>query len=90
MARQRPEGAEEIRHLEVNRGHNWDISNGHDALIDTAAAEQMTFTGTPEALRARLAKLEVAGATGVIFGTSGTDVERELHSFARLVDLRPR
>jgi 5,10-methylenetetrahydromethanopterin reductase len=81
---------EQTRHLVVNRGHNWDISNGHDALIDTSAAEQMTFTGTPEALRARLAKLEAAGATGVIFGTSGSDIERELHAFARLVDLRPR
>jgi 5,10-methylenetetrahydromethanopterin reductase len=81
---------EPIRHLAVNRGHNWDISNGHDALIDTSAAEQMTFTGTPEVLRARLTKLETAGATGVIFGTSGVDVERELHAFARLVDLRPR
>jgi 5,10-methylenetetrahydromethanopterin reductase len=80
---------EQIRHLVVNRGHNWDISNGHDSLIDTSAAEQMTFTGTPEALRARLAKLEAAAATGVIFGTSGTDVERELHAFARLVDQRP-
>jgi 5,10-methylenetetrahydromethanopterin reductase len=80
---------EQIRHLEVNRGHNWDISNGHDTLIDTSAAEQMTFTGAPEALRARLGKLEAAGATGVIFGTSGTDLERELHAFARLVELRP-
>jgi alkanesulfonate monooxygenase SsuD/methylene tetrahydromethanopterin reductase-like flavin-dependent oxidoreductase (luciferase family) len=79
-----------VRHLAVNRGHNWDISNGHDALVDTSAAEKMTFTGTPEALRARIAKLEAAGATGIIFGTSGTDVERELHAFARLVDLRPK
>jgi hypothetical protein len=30
---------------------------------------EMTFTGTPEALRTRLTKLEAA--TGVIFGTSG-------------------
>jgi len=37
---------EQIRHLVVNRGHNWDISNDHDSLIDTSAAEQMTFTGT--------------------------------------------
>jgi 5,10-methylenetetrahydromethanopterin reductase len=81
---------EAVRHLAVNRGHNWDISNGHDALVDTSAAERMTFTGTPEALRARIAKLEAAGATGIIFGTSGTDVERELHAFARLVDLRPK
>jgi 5,10-methylenetetrahydromethanopterin reductase len=81
---------EPIRHLAVHRGHNWDLSNGHDVLIDTSAAEQMTFTGTPEALRARLTKLEAAGATGIIFGTSGADVERELHAFARLVDLRPK
>ena len=81
---------EAIRHLSVNQGHNWDISNGHDALIDTSAAEQMTFTGSPDALRARLAELEASGATGVIYGTSGADVERELHAFARLVDLRPR
>jgi 5,10-methylenetetrahydromethanopterin reductase len=81
---------EQTRHLIVNRGHNWDISNGHDALIDTSAAERMTFTGSPEALRARIAKLGAAGATGIIFGTSGADVERELHAFARLVDLRPR
>lgn len=81
---------ERIRHLAVNRGHNLDISNGHDPLIDSIAAQEMTFTGSPDDLRARLAKLEAAGATGVIFGTSGTDVERELHAFARLVSLRPR
>ena len=81
---------ERVRHLAVNRGHNLDVSNGHDQLIDTSAAQQMTFTGAPDDLRQRLAKLEAAGATGVIFGTSGADVERELHAFARLVDLRPR
>jgi len=81
---------EATRHLAVNRGHNWDAGNGHDELIDTSAAEQMTFTGTPEVLLARLAKLEAAGATAVTFGTSGSDVERELHAFARLVDLKPR
>ena len=79
-----------VRHLAVNRGHNLDISNGHDQLIDTSTAVQMTFTGSPYDLRARLVKLEAAGATGVIFGTSGADVERELHAFARLVSLSPR
>ena len=80
----------EIRHLEANRGHNWDIASRHDELVDTSEAERMSFTGSPEALRARIARLEAAGATGIIFGTSGTDVERELHAFARLVELRPR
>ena len=37
---------ENVRHLSVRRGHNLDISNGHDALVDVYAARQMTFTGT--------------------------------------------
>ncbi len=80
----------ETRHLAANRGHNWDIANKHDELVDTSLAEKMSFTGSPEALLARIKKLESEGATGIIFGTSGTDVERELHAFARLVDLKPR
>ena len=79
-----------VRHLAVHRGHNLDISNGHDELVDTSGALQTTFTGTPEQLQARLANLAAAGATGVIFGTSGADIERELHAFARLVNLRAR
>ena len=49
---------EKIRHLSVHRGHSLDISNGHDALVDISAAKQMTFTGTREELRERLAQLE--------------------------------
>jgi alkanesulfonate monooxygenase SsuD/methylene tetrahydromethanopterin reductase-like flavin-dependent oxidoreductase (luciferase family) len=43
--------------------------------------------GTRDELRPRLAALEAAGATGVIFGTSGADVEREMHAFAEVVGL---
>ena len=39
-------------------------------------------------LRERLARLEAGGATGVIFGTSGYDVERELRAFAEVAALR--
>ena len=73
---------EKIRHLSVHRGHSLDSSNGHDALVDISAAKQMTFTGTREALRERLAQLKARGATGIIFGTSGYDVERELRAYA--------
>jgi 5,10-methylenetetrahydromethanopterin reductase len=76
-----------IRHLSVHRGHNLDISNGHDDLVDVSLARQMTFTGTRDELRARLDELEAAGATGVIFGTSGVDVEREMHAFAEVAGL---
>jgi 5,10-methylenetetrahydromethanopterin reductase len=79
---------ENVRHLSVHRGHSLDISNGHDALVDISAAKQMTFTGTREELRERLAQLEARGATGVIFGTSGYDVERELRAYAEVAGLR--
>lgn len=49
---------------------------------------QMTFTGTREELRARLTQLEARGATGIIFGTSGYDVERELRAYAEVAGLR--
>ena len=79
---------ENIRHLSVNRGHTIDVSNGHDALVDVSPAKQMTFTGTRDELRQRLAQLEENGATGVIFGTSGHDVERELRAYAEVAGLR--
>jgi hypothetical protein len=36
----------------------------------------------------RLAELEANGATGIIFGTSGYDVERELRAYAHVARLR--
>ncbi|HUN96303.1 MAG TPA: hypothetical protein VMU69_08700 [Bradyrhizobium sp.] len=77
-----------IRHLSVHRGHNLDISNGHDALVDASIAKQTTFTGTREELRERLARLEAGGATGIIFGTSGYEVERELRAYAEVAGLK--
>jgi alkanesulfonate monooxygenase SsuD/methylene tetrahydromethanopterin reductase-like flavin-dependent oxidoreductase (luciferase family) len=79
---------ENVRHLSIHRGHNLDISNGHDALVDVSAAKQMTFTGSREELRERLVQLEARGATGIIFGTSGYDVERELRAYAEIAGLR--
>ena len=77
-----------IRHLSVHRGHNLDISNGHDALVDVSAAKRMTFSGTREELRERLTQLEARGATGIIFGSSGYDIERELRAYAEVAGLR--
>lgn len=76
-----------VRHLSVHRGHILDISNGHDELIDVSIARHFTFTGTRDELRKRLDALEAAGATGVIFGTSGVDIEREMRAFAGLAGL---
>ena len=76
-----------LRHLSVHRGHNLDISNGHDQHIEIIDARRSTFTGTRDELRARVDALEAAGATGVIFGTSGADIERELRAFAEVAGL---
>ena len=78
----------DVRHLSVHRGHNLDISNGHDTLVDVSAAKQTTFTGTREELRERLVQLEARGATGIIFGTSGYDVAREIRAYAEVAGLR--
>jgi 5,10-methylenetetrahydromethanopterin reductase len=78
---------ENVRHLSVHRGHNFDVSNGHDGLVDVSNARQMSFTGTREELRERLTQLEARGATGVIFGTTGYDVERELRAYAEVAEL---
>ena len=48
----------------------------------------MTFTGTHEELRERLAQLEARGATPIIFATSGYDVDRELRAYAEVAGLR--
>jgi 5,10-methylenetetrahydromethanopterin reductase len=79
---------EKTRHLSLHRGHSLDISNRHDALIDVSAAKQTTFTGTRAELRERLHQLEARGATGIIFGTSGYDVEREMRAYAEVAGLR--
>ena len=42
---------------------------------------------TLEELRERLGQLEARGYTGIIFGTSGYDVERELRAYAEVAGL---
>ncbi|MGE5270041.1 MAG: hypothetical protein ACM3JG_10270 [Thiohalocapsa sp.] len=65
-----------------------DISNDHDALIDVSAAKQMTFAGTCEELRERLAELEGRRRHRRHFRTSGYDVERELRAYAQVAALK--
>jgi len=76
-----------VRHLSVHRGHTLAIESPQDELIDMSIAKQVSFTGTRDELRARLGALEAAGATGVIFGTSDSDVPRELRRFAEVAGL---
>jgi len=76
-----------VRHLSVHRGHVLEVTNGHDDLVDLSLARRLSFTGTRDELRSRLGEIEAAGATGVIIGTSGADVARELRAFAEVAGL---
>ena len=78
---------ENVRHLSVHRGHTLAIESPQDELIDMSIARQVSFTGTRDELRARIAAFEASGATGVIFGTSDSDVPRELRRFAEVAGL---
>jgi 5,10-methylenetetrahydromethanopterin reductase len=78
---------DELRHLSVHRGHMLTIDSPQDALVDAGIAKRVSFTGTRDELRARLDALDAAGATGIIFGTSGVDVIRELRAFAAVAGL---
>ena len=73
------------RHLAVHYGHCVELNEHDAACIDMTAAKQLSFTGTAEELRERLATMEAQGVTEVMFGLMGTDVPRELRAFAQLV-----
>jgi len=47
------------------------------------------LTGSASELRERLAELEAAGATELIWAPLGDSIERELETFAEAADLAP-
>ena len=59
-------------------------------LSNTNLAARTSFSGDPDTLSNRLDQLAAGGATGIILGCSGVNVERELRAFAELVGLSPR
>jgi 5,10-methylenetetrahydromethanopterin reductase len=73
------------RHLAVHYGHCVELNEHDAACIDMTAAKQLSFTGTAEELRERLATMEAQGVTEVMFGIMGADVPREMRAFAQLV-----
>ena len=76
---------EATRHLGVHFGHCVELNEHDAACVDMTAAKQLSFTGTADELRERLATMEAQGATEVMFGMMGADVPREMRAFAQLV-----
>ena len=75
------------RHLRTHAGHLTYL-NGIDRQVMTGSlVKELTFSGTEEDLRKRLADVANAGVTEVVYQPSGPDVERELQAFARMAGL---
>jgi 5,10-methylenetetrahydromethanopterin reductase len=79
---------EDERHLVVHEGHLV-APNDRDRSVMAHAPTMLAHVGwTADAatLRERLAGLEAAGTTEILYGPMGPDVERELKAFAALAD----
>lgn len=79
-----------MRHLTVHEGHLV-APNEADRKAWTsggsAALTQLSFSGTANQIRQRLAELEAAGVTEVGYTPTGPDIEGELTNFAQAAGL---
>jgi len=57
------------------------------AVLTPELARRLTFTGTAEELRERLAALEKAGTAEILYQPAGPDIDRELVAFARVAGI---
>jgi 5,10-methylenetetrahydromethanopterin reductase len=80
---------EDERHLSLHEAHLVGIAQRDRVLLHPESVGKLTFTGTAEDLRGRLDELARGGATEVVFGPSGPDLERELHAFAAMAGSLP-
>jgi 5,10-methylenetetrahydromethanopterin reductase len=71
----------EERHLALHEAHLVGIADRDRVLLHPDSIAKLTFTGTPDELGDRLRDLVRGGATEVVFGPNGHDVERELRAF---------
>jgi 5,10-methylenetetrahydromethanopterin reductase len=76
------------RHLHTHVGHLVAL-NERDAAHVQPRRSRSVLTGTAAELRARLAELEAAGASELIWAPLGDSIERELEAFAEATRLAP-
>jgi 5,10-methylenetetrahydromethanopterin reductase len=77
------------RHLRTHEGHLTYLNDTDRTVLNGTLIEQLTFTGPRDALRKRLADVEVAGASEVVFQPAGPDIDGELAAFAEMAELVP-
>jgi 5,10-methylenetetrahydromethanopterin reductase len=77
---------ESSRHLAIHEDHLVALTDrDRQALADPSLISGFTWTGSPAAVRARVAVAVEGGATELLYAPMGPDVERELRTFQRAV-----
>jgi 5,10-methylenetetrahydromethanopterin reductase len=76
----------DVRHLTLHEGHGVELSE-LDRRHVSAELGALTFSGTQEQLRERLAALEAEGLTEMVYQPLGADIPRELDAFAKMAGL---
>jgi 5,10-methylenetetrahydromethanopterin reductase len=76
-----PEGR---RHLAVHEDHLVAVTDRDRPLLNGDLLQSFTWTDAAEQLRDRIAGLEAAGVTEILYAPMGPDVPRELERFATL------
>ena len=79
---------ESERHLHTHTGHLTYLNDTDRKVVSGEMVEQLSFSGTRDVLRKRLAEVEGAGVTEVVFQPSGPDIVRELTAFADMAEIR--
>lgn len=75
------------RHLRTHAGHLTYLNDIDRQVMNGSLIEQLTFSGTEDALRKRLVEVANAGVTEVVYQPSGPDPVRELRAFAEMAGL---
>lgn len=78
---------ERERHLVVHEDHLHRITERERHLVTGDLLRSFTWTGTRAELRERLAAMEAAGATEVLYTPMGPDRSRELRAFAEMAGI---
>jgi 5,10-methylenetetrahydromethanopterin reductase len=78
---------EPLRHLAVHEDHLVAVTERDRPLLNGDLLKAFTWTGTRTEIRDRLALVEAAGVSEILYAPMGPDIERELHTFAEAAGL---
>jgi 5,10-methylenetetrahydromethanopterin reductase len=70
------------RHIETHRGHLTELTELERPYVTPELIGRATETGTPDQMRAHLEQLAESGVAGVLYFPAGSDIPRELETFA--------